>query len=149
MSVSYTHLKGRNPTAFFADEVVTTYINGLDNLIATARSNKIAVFLGFQDFSQMVRDYGQKISDAIVNTVNNVFVGAVKGKTAKELAESFGKKTVKKISKSITEDGKVTTSIAEHKEERITPVSYTHLVEAILKEWNTFEGRLRQSLKSK
>ena len=100
--------------------MVTTYINGLDNLIATARSNKIAVFLGFQDFSQMVRDYGQKISDAIVNTVNNVFVGAVKGKTAKELAESFGKKTVKKISKSITEDGKVTTSIAEHKEERIT-----------------------------
>lgn len=112
--------KGRNPTAFFADEVVTTYINGLDNLIATARSNKIAVFLGFQDFSQMVRDYGQKIADAIVNTVNNVFVGAVKGKTAKELAESFGKKTVKKISKSITEEGKVTTSIAEHKEDRIT-----------------------------
>lgn len=51
---------------------MTTYINGLDNLIATARSNKIAVFLGFQDFSQMVRDYGQKIADAIVNTVNNV-----------------------------------------------------------------------------
>lgn len=75
---------------------MTTYINGLDNLIATARSNKIAVFLGFQDFSQMVRDYGQKIADAIVNTVNNVFVGAVKGKTAKELAESFGKKTVKR-----------------------------------------------------
>lgn len=44
----------------------------------------------------MVRDYGQKIADAIVNTVNNVFVGAVKGKTAKELAESFGKKTVKR-----------------------------------------------------
>ncbi len=33
---------------------------GLDNLIATARSNKVAVCLGFQDFSQLNRDYGEK-----------------------------------------------------------------------------------------
>ena len=42
------------------DELPTIYFKGLDNLIATARSNKVAVCPGFQDFSQLVRDYGDK-----------------------------------------------------------------------------------------
>ena len=42
------------------DELPTIFFKGLDNLIATARSNKVAVVLGFQDFSQLKRDYGDK-----------------------------------------------------------------------------------------
>lgn len=128
--------KGRKPTAFFVDELPTVYINGLDQLISTARSNKVAAYLGFQDFSQINRDYGQKIADATINTVNNVFVGAVKGQTAKSFAESFGKKTVKKISKSINEDGKVSTTISEQKEERISQ----QVIEELSQGW--FVGRI-------
>ena len=63
---------------------LSTFV-GLDNLIATARSNKVAVCLGFQDFSQLTRDYGDKESKVIQNTVGNVFSGQVVGETAKTL----------------------------------------------------------------
>jgi hypothetical protein len=69
----------------------TIYFRGLDNLIATARSNKVAVCLGFQDFSQLNRDYGDKESKVIQNTVGNIFSGQVVGETAKTLSERFGK----------------------------------------------------------
>ena len=61
------------------DELPTIYFRGLDNLIATARSNKVAVCLGFQDLSQLTRDYGDKESKVIQNTVGNVFSSQVVG----------------------------------------------------------------------
>ena len=69
----------------------TIYFRGIDNLIATARSNKVAVCLGFQDFSQLARDYGDKEAKVIQNTVGNIFSGQVVGETAKNLSERFGK----------------------------------------------------------
>ena len=39
------------------DEFPTIYFNGIDNLIATARSNKVAVTLAVQDYSQLKKDY--------------------------------------------------------------------------------------------
>ena len=47
--------------------------------------------IGAQDKSQLVKDYDQKESDVIFNTVGNVFAGAVKGDTAEDLSKSFGK----------------------------------------------------------
>ena len=73
------------------DELPTIYLKGLDNLIATARSNKVAIVLGAQDKSQLIRDYGEKESNVIFNTVGNIFSGQVNGKTAEELSRSFGK----------------------------------------------------------
>ena len=52
---------------------------------------KVAVCLGFQDFSQLTRDYGDKESKVIQNTVGNMFSGLVVGETAKTLNEPFGK----------------------------------------------------------
>ena len=52
---------------------------------------KVAVCLGFQDFSQLTRDYGNKESKIIQNTVGNMFSGLVVGETAKTLNEPFGK----------------------------------------------------------
>lgn len=83
--------KGRLKSAVIIDELPTIYFRGLDNLIATARSNKVAVCLGFQDFSQLNRDYGDKESKVIQNTVGNIFSGQVVGETAKTLSERFGK----------------------------------------------------------
>lgn len=83
------------------DELPTIFFKGLDNLIATARSNKVAVVLGFQDFSQLKRDYGDKEAAVIMSTVGNVFSGQVVGETAKTLSERFGKILQKRESMSI------------------------------------------------
>ena len=83
------------------DELPTIFFKGLDNLIATARSNKVAVVLGFQDFSQLKRDYSDKEAAVIMSTVGNVFSGQVVGETAKTLSERFGKILQKRESMSI------------------------------------------------
>ena len=83
--------KGKLKSAVIIDELPTIYFRGLDNLIATARSNKVAVCLGFQDFSQLTRDYGDKESKVIQNTVGNIFSGQVVGDTAETLSKRFGK----------------------------------------------------------
>ena len=82
---------GKRHSAVLIDELPTIYLKGLDNLINTARSNRVAVVIGAQDKSQLVKDYDQKESDVIFNTVGNVFAGAVKGSTAEGLSKSFGK----------------------------------------------------------
>lgn len=96
--------------AVIIDELPTVYIRGIDNLIATARSNKVAVCLGFQDFSQLTRDYGEKESKVIQNTVGNIFSGQVTGESAKNLSERFGKVLQKRQSISINRQD-VSTSI--------------------------------------
>ena len=83
------------------DELPTIYFKGLDQLIATARSNRVAVCLGFQDFSQLKRDYGDKEAAVVMNTVGNIFSGQVVGETAKTLSERFGKVLQKRQSISI------------------------------------------------
>ena len=85
------NVPGRQHSAVLIDELPTIYLKGLDNLINTARENKVAVVIGAQDKSQLVRDYDTKESDVIFNTVGNVFAGAVKGSTADDLSRSFGK----------------------------------------------------------
>ena len=96
--------------AVIIDELPTIYFRGLDNLIATARSNKVGVLLGFQDFSQLTRDYGDKESKVIQNTVGNIFSGQVVGETAKTLSERFGKVLQQRQSVSINRQD-VSTSI--------------------------------------
>ena len=96
--------------AVIIDELPTIYFRGLDNLIATARSNKVSVLLGFQDFSQLTRDYGEKESKVIQNTVGNIFSGQVVGETAKTLSERFGKVLQQRQSVSINRQD-VSTSI--------------------------------------
>lgn len=108
--VKLINKKGRLKSTVIIDELPTIYFRGLDNLIATARSNKVAVCLGFQDFSQLNRDYGEKESKVIQNTVGNIFSGQVVGETAKTLSERFGKILQKRQSISINRQD-VSTSI--------------------------------------
>ncbi len=99
--VKLINKKGQLKSSVIIDELPTIYFRGLDNLIATARSNKVAVCLGFQDYSQLTRDYGDKESKVIQNTVGNIFSGQVVGETAKTLSERFGKVLQKRQSISI------------------------------------------------
>lgn len=109
--VKLINKKGQLKSSVIIDELPTIYFKGLDNLIATARSNKVAVLLGFQDFSQLTRDYGDKEAKVVMNTVGNIFSGQVVGETAKTLSERFGKVLQKRQSMSITRSDK-TTSIS-------------------------------------
>lgn len=89
--VKLINKKGMLKSSVIIDELPTIYFRGLDNLIATARSNKVAVCLGFQDYSQLNRDYGDKESKVIQNTVGNIFAGQVVGETSESLSKRFGK----------------------------------------------------------
>jgi len=106
--VKLINKKGQLKSSVIIDELPTIYFRGLDNLIATARSNKVAVCLGFQDFSQLTRDYGDKESKVIQNTVGNIFSGQVVGDTAKNLSERFGKILQKRQSITINRNDKST-----------------------------------------
>ncbi|MDE5516028.1 YWFCY domain-containing protein [Elizabethkingia meningoseptica] len=106
--VKLINKKGQLKSSVIIDELPTIYFRGLDNLIATARSNKVAVCLGFQDFSQLTRDYGDKESKVIQNTVGNIFSGQVVGETAKNLSERFGKVLQKRQSMTINRNDKST-----------------------------------------
>ncbi|MBV8326703.1 conjugal transfer protein MobC [Chryseobacterium sp.] len=109
--VKLINKKGQLKSSVIIDELPTIYFRGLDNLIATARSNKVSVCLGFQDFSQLTRDYGDKESKVIQNTVGNIFSGQVVGETAKTLSERFGKVLQKRQSISINRN-ETSTSIS-------------------------------------
>ena len=100
--VKLINKKNRLKSAVIIDELPTIYFKGLDNLIATARSNKVAVCLGFQDFSQLKRDYGDKEAAVVMNTVGNIFSGQVVGETAKTLSERFGKVLQRRQSMSVS-----------------------------------------------
>jgi DNA-binding transcriptional regulator YbjK len=106
--VKLINKKGQLKSSVVIDELPTIYFKGLDNLIATARSNKVAVLLGFQDFSQLTRDYGDKEAKVVMNTVGNIFSGQVVGETAKNLSERFGKVLQKRQSMTINRNDKST-----------------------------------------
>ncbi|MFR9582430.1 MAG: conjugal transfer protein MobC [Rikenellaceae bacterium] len=106
--VKLINKKGQLKSSVIIDELPTIYFRGLDNLIATARSNKVAVCLGFQDFSQLKRDYGNEESAVVMNTVGNIFSGQVVGETAKTLSDRFGKILQRRQSLTINRSDKST-----------------------------------------
>ncbi len=83
--------KNLHKSSLVFDEFPTIYFNGIDNLIATARSNKVATTLAVQDSSQLKVHYGKEQAEVILNIVGNVISGQVAGETAKQLSERFGK----------------------------------------------------------
>ena len=128
--VKLINKKGQLKSSVIIDELPTIYFKGLDNLIATARSNKVAVCLGFQDFSQLVRDYGDKEAKVVINTVGNIFSGQVVGETAKTLSERFGKVLQKRQSISINRQD-VSTSINTQMDSLIPPSKISGLTQGI------------------
>ena len=128
--VKLINKKGQLKSSVIIDELPTIYFKGLDNLIATARSNKVAVCLGFQDFSQLVRDYGDKEAKVVTNTVGNIFSGQVVGETAKTLSERFGKVLQKRQSISINRQD-VSTSINTQMDSLIPPSKISGLTQGM------------------
>ena len=128
--VKLINKKGKLKSSVIIDELPTIYFKGLDNLIATARSNKVAVCLGFQDFSQLKRDYGDKEAAVVMNTVGNIFSGQVVGETAKTLSDRFGKVLQKRQSMTINRNDK-STSISTQMDSLIPPSKISNLTQGV------------------
>jgi len=145
--VKLINKKGQLKSSVIIDELPTIYFRGLDNLIATARSNKVAVCLGFQDFSQLTRDYGDKESKVIQNTVGNIFSGQVVGETAKNLSERFGKVLQKRQSMTINRNDK-STSISTQLDSLIPASKISTLTQGIFvgSVSDNFDERIQQKI---
>jgi hypothetical protein len=89
--IKLVNKKRQIKSSLIFDEFPTIYFNGIDNLMATARANKVATTLAVQDYSQLKKDYGKDQAEVIMNIVGNVISGQVVGETAKLLSERFGK----------------------------------------------------------
>ncbi|RZL97315.1 MAG: conjugal transfer protein TraG, partial [Pedobacter sp.] len=101
--VKLINKEGQLKCSIIVDELPTIYLMGLDNLIATARSNKISTCLGIQDYTQIKKMYGDKEAAAIWTIIGNIFSGQVLGETAKDLSSRFGKIRQQSRSVSINE----------------------------------------------
>ena len=145
--VKLVNKKGKLKSSIIIDELPTIYFKGLDNLIATARSNKVAVLLGFQDFSQLVRDYGDKEARVVMNTVGNIFSGQVVGETAKTLSERFVKVLQNRQSISIKRQD-VSTSINTQMDALIPPSKISSLTQGMFvgSVADTFDERIEQKI---
>ncbi|OFX52382.1 MAG: conjugal transfer protein TraG [Bacteroidetes bacterium GWB2_41_8] len=145
--VKLINKKGQLKSSVIIDELPTIYFRGLDNLIATARSNKVAVCLGFQDFSQLNRDYGDKEAKVVMNTVGNIFSGQVVGETAKTLSERFGKVLQKRQSMTINRQDK-STSINTQMDTLIPASKISNLTQGIFvgAVSDNFDERIEQKI---
>ncbi|MBR8769886.1 conjugal transfer protein MobC [Porphyromonas levii] len=145
--VKLINKKHQLKSSVIIDELPTIYFRGLDNLIATARSNKVAVCLGFQDFSQLTRDYGDKESKVIQNTVGNVFSGQVVGETAKTLSERFGKVLQQRQSMTINRNDK-STSISTQMDSLIPASKISNLTQGMFvgAVSDNFDERIEQKI---
>ncbi|WP_211641011.1 conjugal transfer protein MobC [Porphyromonas levii] len=145
--VKLINKKHQLKSSVIIDELPTIYFRGLDNLIATARSNKVAVCLGFQDFSQLTRDYGDKESKVIQNTVGNVFSGQVVGETAKTLSDRFGKVLQQRQSMTINRNDK-STSISTQMDSLIPASKISNLTQGMFvgAVSDNFDERIEQKI---
>lgn len=145
--VKLINKKHQLKSSVIIDELPTIYFRGLDNLIATARSNRVAVCLGFQDFSQLRRDYGDKESKVIENTVGNIFSGQVVSETAKTLSDRFGKVLQKRQSMTINRNDK-STSISTQMDSLIPPSKISNLTQGMFvgAVSDNFDERIEQKI---
>lgn len=145
--VKLINKKGQLKSSVIIDELPTMYFRGLDNLIATARSNKVAVCLGFQDFSQLYRDYGDKEAKVVINTVGNIFSGQVVGETSKTLSDRFGKVLQKRQSMTINKQD-TSTSISTQLDALIPASKISNLTQGMFvgSVSDNFDERIEQKI---
>jgi hypothetical protein len=114
--------KGNLPSGIIVDETPTLYMHKVENLIATARSNKVAVVMGLQELPQFRQLYGKEVSETITSVVGNVISGSAREKhTLEWLQTIFGKS--KQISESVSIDGGKTSVSLQERDDYVIPAS--------------------------
>lgn len=113
---------GKNvPVSIIVDELPTLYFHKIDRLIGTARSNKVAVTMGFQELPQLEADYGKVGMQKVLTTCGNVVCGSARAKETLDwlAGDIFGK--VKQLKKNMTidKDGASSYSLNEEMAEMV------------------------------
>lgn len=112
--------KGNLPSALIIDEIPTLYTHKIENLIAVARSNKVAILMGLQELPQFNQHYGKETAATITSVVGNVLAGSVRNKeTLDWLERIFGKS--KQIGESLSIDRNKTSTSLQEKLESLIP----------------------------
>jgi len=112
--------KGNLPSALIIDEIPTLYTYKIENLIAVARSNKVAILMGLQELPQFNQHYGKDTAATITSVVGNVLAGSVRNKeTLDWLERLFGKS--KQIGESLSIDRNKTSTSLQEKLEALIP----------------------------
>jgi hypothetical protein len=118
--VRQVNRKGGLPCSLVFDEFPTLYFNGMDTLLATARSNRVAATIAVQDMSQLRKEYGRDQADVLLNITGNIISGQVSGDTARQLSERFGKILQERRS-THTNSREVSSSSSQHLEPALPP----------------------------
>ncbi len=112
--------KGNLPSALIIDEIPTLYTYKIENLLAVARSNKVAILMGLQELPQFNQHYGKDTAATITSVVGNVLAGSVRNKeTLDWLERLFGKS--KQIGESLSIDRNKTSTSLQEKLEPLIP----------------------------
>jgi hypothetical protein len=112
--------KGNLPSALIIDEIPTIYTYRIENLLAVARSNKVAILMGLQELPQFNQQYGKDTAATITSVVGNVLAGSVRNKeTLDWLERLFGKN--KQIGESLSIDRNKTSTSLQEKLEPLIP----------------------------
>lgn len=142
--------KGNLPTALIADEAPTFYIHKIENLISTARSNKVAVLLGLQELPQLNQLQGKDTASTMTSVIGNVLCGSVRHKdTLSWLEMMFGKR--KQLGQSVSIDRNRTSVSYSEKYEPLIPagkIASMHTGEIagiIATEGTQFDGKYKTS----
>ena len=113
---------GKNvPVSIIVDELPTLYFHKIDRLIGTARSNKVAVTMGFQELPQLEADYGKVGMQKVITTCGNVICGSARAKETLDwlAGDIFGKVKQVKKSMSIDKEGASSYSLNEEMSEMV------------------------------
>tara|TARA_R110002049_G_scaffold223441_6_gene395120 strand:+ start:1589 stop:3580 length:1992 start_codon:yes stop_codon:yes gene_type:complete len=142
--------KGNLPTAIVADEAPTLYIHKVENLISTARSNKVAVLLGLQELPQLKQLQGKDTATTMTAVIGNVISGSVRNKETLEwLERMFGKR--KQLGESVSIDRSRTSISLNEKNDPLIPAGkiaslHTGQVAGLLaQEGESFTGQHKTS----
>ena len=92
---------GKLKSSVVVDELPTIYFKGLEDLIATARSNRVSTCLGIQTKAQLDQQYGKAESTTLQELFGTVISGQVTGDSAEMLSKRFGRILQKRQSLSI------------------------------------------------
>ena len=115
--------QGKNiPVSIIVDELPTLYFHKIDNLIATARSNKVCVLLGFQELPQLEANYGKTNMEKITATIGNVISGSARNKETLEwLSNDIMGKTIQLKKNLSIDEAKTSVSFNEGLENMLPP----------------------------
>jgi len=146
---------GKADSIALLDEFTTFYVPNFDTYPATARSNKVAIVIGIQDFSQLEARYGKNKKNAILGTLSNQFYGLQNNlESAQYVSDLWGKEDVQTTSTNQSESSgpkqssSAGTSQATTERQRIRVQDVTNLQtgqfygKLVESDYSTFKARL-------